>query len=241
MVMPELYPSGTIQMVEGGFQLRPELLEEYIRMHDAFEPYAIRSPGFKETYGGIVNNTNWGMFSSKFSSLTEMHRWHKDERHQKIIGLARSKYWTAYYIRKWQSYCANAIGQEVLHELRLHRRSTLNSREYRIISEALSFLQNSNAICWERLSGMYADDRFLFAGPLTSKPVYAEAMFLIMTRWRSKEDLEEWTSHPLYKALSTLGDVDRYLWIPVIETEDRVGMRPDGRQVDWCHPDFSTR
>lgn len=231
-------PESEIRMVEGGFLLRPELIQSYTEMHDNFEPYAIQAPGFMETYGGLVNNTIWGVFTSKFESLDQMHRWYRDERHKEIMNMARAKYWTTYYIRKWRRPSTEEIeSSELMYEFQIHRSAFLSSGENLLISDALESLRTSGAKQWERITGSFAEEPFLYAGPVKTQPVYDEAMYVIMTRWESKADLDNWRNTTEFRNLAQLGDIKDSIWVQITEKDPRLGQTPDGKQANWLHAD----
>jgi heme-degrading monooxygenase HmoA len=221
-------------LMEAGFKIIPGKEAEFIDAQNRMVPLGMEQPGFVAVYGGEIADSSWLYFSVRFASPQTMSAWHEHRGHKAMQRGAYDKWWTAMYIRKWQRPQGDALsGDRLLCETLIARDAPLGETDKATLKAAAAGLQQFNVKQFETLTGQYEAQPYQFVGPLDIAPTPAAKLYVLISHWRSADDLKAWQQSDSYKKLSELGHVSSEAFVPYAEPENRDLLRDDKLQRDW--------
>ena len=221
-------------LMEAGFKIVPGKEAEFVVVQNRMVPLVMGQPGFVAMYGGEIAGSSWLYFSVRFATPQTMSAWHEHRGHKAMQRGAYVKWWTAMYIRKWQRPRGDALdGDRLLCETLIARDAPLGEADKATLKAAAADLQQFKVKPFETLSGQQEPQPYQFVGPLDIAPMSADKLYVLITHWRSADDLMAWQQSDSYKKLNELGRVSSEAFVPYAEPEHRDFLRDDKLQRDW--------
>jgi heme-degrading monooxygenase HmoA len=224
----------SLTVMEAGFKIKPGQENEFLSIQAKMVPVGMEQSGFVEVYGGAIVNSTWLYFGVRFATQAQMDAWHNHPRHRAVQGPARSKWWTAVYIRKWRAPVDDDVfGDRIFCETRIARPSPFTANEQAAFVAGLAHLERHGVVPFETLTGQYEAQPYQLAGPLEAAPNQGLALYALFTHWRSHDDVMRWQQSEDYRRIAAAGRVRTEAFIPFVETSARLGLRDDRLQRDW--------
>lgn len=226
-------PQPTLHILEGGFRPRPEQLAAYGKRHEEFMPTVMAQPGFRETYGGPIAGGPWWFFAAKFDTLEDMERWHMQRAHTEVQDLARTTWWTAYYIRKGRLLApTESASGTVLSETFILRDIPFSSDEQNHAQAALAQASGFSLVPYETITGERVQTPYVL-NAVGIAPQQVPVHYALLMYWRSTADCLRWQGSDAYRQITSLGAVRSSLFVMIPERKSRMGLRADRMQREW--------
>jgi heme-degrading monooxygenase HmoA len=240
--MPENTPQ-TLTVMEAGFKLGRGHDDEFWNMNIKTIGIAAQEPGFVSVVGGPIADSSWLYFGVTFDTPQAMDAWHHHEKHLPVQRLAKTRWFSAYYIRKWRLPTEGEdLGDWILCQTEIAPGSPLSEQATAsFLALVGSTLRDLDAPPFETLSGEYDPQPYQFAGPLEAAPQTISGHYLLLTHWTSSAALDKWLNSPVYEACEGLGEVTTSVFVPIREESgSRFALRDDGLQRDWVFSENSS-
>ncbi|HTY54055.1 MAG TPA: hypothetical protein VMB26_02580 [Candidatus Binataceae bacterium] len=222
-----------LHIMEAGFKPRPELFEPYLMRYGEFLQYAIRQPGFRESYGGAIPGGPWWFAVSKFASLEDMERFQLNPAHVEVQNEGRDKWWTAYYIRKGRLLAQEeSVSGRILCETAILRNEKLSPVQAKLAEDALAALSETDVLPYETLVGENLSRPYMLAELAGIEPARA-CHYILLTYWPSTASCDRWVASTHYRKLESLGKLASSYYQIVPERKPRMMLRPDRMQREW--------
>jgi heme-degrading monooxygenase HmoA len=231
--------------MEAGFKIRPGQGKQFWPAQWNMEPTGVAQPGFVSRYSGPIVNSSWRYYGVRFETPEFMDAWHKDPRHRAVQQAAREKWWTAFYIRKWRRPLAEEpFADRIFADTRIRRNVPLSPSQLEELCRLLAALPTYGVKPFETLSGEFEPQPYQLIGPLKIVPHPAPGEYSLLTHWRTRDDLSRFEEGPEYAALQSIGSISTEAFVPMVESNQRLGVRKDRLQRDWTldgkHPQAET-
>jgi hypothetical protein len=226
----------TLTVMEAGFTLRPGVGDEFWPINNASVQIAATQPGFLAVCGGPIAGSSWLYFSGTWETPELMDRWYWHAPHKPLQDLALSRWFDRMYIRKWRLPAENeGVTGRVFCQSSIHRAEQLDSGLVESLCASLNAaLPRFSVAPFETLTNEFESQPFQLIGPVQELPQKAPVKYLLLTHWRSPDDVKRWLESPDAQDLKRLGEVSHEILVPVREEPGtRPGLRPDGIQRDW--------
>jgi heme-degrading monooxygenase HmoA len=205
-------------------------------MHLVMLDIAVKLPGYVTFTAGPIAGSSWVYFSVKFETPKGMDDWFHHTRHKPAQDLAKTRWFSTYYIRKWRLPAdGEPLGDRLLCEIELTPPGPLDKDQLGSFLPVLqTTLRDSGAAAFETLTGQYEQQPYQLAGPLDVVPQRKPVQYLLVTHWTSPADLKKWLISPAMKACQALGEVTTNTYVPIRHAPGtRFALREDGLQRDW--------
>ena len=207
-------------------------------VHAKMLPVAMEQPGFVSVYGGPILKSTWLYFGARFSSRAQMNAWYHHRGHQGVIKMAYAKWWSAVYIRKWETPTQRATpATRLMCETRVHAGMPLDGRQTSMIERLCAGLTSAGCSPFETLTGEYEPQPYQLVGPLEIAPGSDQVIYSLITHWASDARLAAWLQSENYASFRSLGPVTSETFVAAEETDERNFLRTDKLQRQWTLED----
>jgi hypothetical protein len=230
----------TLTTMEACMTLAAGTEDEFWRAQNGMGPVVAKQPGFEAVIGGPIAHSGWMYFCGKFTTPKDMDDWYLARSHKPVMDKAHSKWFDAFYIRKWRLPAeGEALTGPLFCEIAIVPEAPLAESVVEATVESLKVaLPKYNAPPFETLIGKFEPQPFMFVGPLEEFPVVAPVRYLLVTHWDTAEDLDAWLASDEFRALGELGEVTHQVSVLIRhDADDRQGLNEDGSLRSWARND----
>ena len=226
----------TLTVMEAGFKLGRGHDDEFWNMNIKSIGIAAQQPGFVSVVGGPIAKSSWLYFGVAFETPKAMDDWHHHEKHTPVQRLAKTRWFSAYYIRKWRLPTEGEdLGDRILCLIDLAPGPSCDGDSIgALLGVVDQTLRDLEAPPFETLTGEYESQPYQLVGPLEAAPETMSGHYLLLTHWASPAALDKWLNSPVYDECQKLGEVHSSAFVPIREEPgSRFALRDDGLQRDW--------
>ena len=230
----------TLTVMEAGFKLGRGHEDEFWNMNIKTIGIAAQRPGFVSVVGGPIADSSWLYFGVTFDTPQAMDDWHHHEKHLPVQRLAKTRWFSAYYIRKWRRPTEGEdLGDWILCLTEIAPAPSFDPQKIAgVLSVVEETLRDLDVPPFETLTGEFESKPYQFVGPLEAAPETMGGHYLLLTHWTSSAALDKWLQSPVSQACEDLGDVTTSVFVPIREEPgSRSALREDGLQRDWVFSD----